>query len=106
MIEKRTYYQLTVRQFYGDFNRTTIYTFNSPELAYEKYANTRAKYYKMSDFDRMSVSVELHAIDRSPEGVNQLTILSLCGYNIADCYSEDINRFNDMVARYCSKPLD
>lgn len=104
MIENRTYYQLTIRHFYGDFNRTTIYTFNSPELAYEKYANTRKSYYELTDFDRMSVSVELHAIDRTGTGVREITLLNLCGYDLADSYTEDEERFRQMVARYCENP--
>jgi hypothetical protein len=103
MKENKIYFQLTVRKFCADFNKSSIFTYNEVEKAYERYTDFRRMYNELEAEEKSRVSIELYVIDRSSLGVKQITTVVACGYGILDNYIEDAELFNEIVARYCNK---
>lgn len=100
MKENKIYYQLTLRKFGELKNSTIIYTFNDCLEAYKTYAKFRDRYNAKEDFQKMRCSVEFYVIDRTSQGVKQLTTICACGYNILDNYIENEEIYNEILSRY------
>lgn len=100
MKENRIYYQLTLRKFGESKNSTVIYTFNDSLEAYKAYVKFRNRYNSQEDLQKMRSAVEFYVIDRTSQGVKQLTTICACGYNIIDNYIENEEIYREIYARY------
>ena len=100
MKENKIYFQVTLRKFEDNRNRTLIYTYNDSLEAYKFYDVCKARYNAQEDLEKMRSAVEFYAVDRSVSGVKQLSCICGCGYNVVDNYIEDEELFDEIYARY------
>lgn len=100
MKENKVYFQVTLRKFDDNRNRTLIYTYNDSLEAYKFYDVCKARYNAQEDIEKMRSAVEFYVVDRTAYGVKQLSTICACGYNVVDNYIEDEKLFDEIYARY------